>query len=163
MKFCRTCITLFAFIATLIITSGCKNDHVWNESSNKVSVDVRKTLKNYYKDINAEGFMAEFRYLDSSDLFSWHPPGYDTFISYDSVSAILKRNALQYRKVQLTWDSLEIIPETELKARYQGYTSAILTDTTGKKDKFHLYEEGMLMKRENGWKLVSGKTVVREQ
>ena len=135
-----------------------RGDHVWNEDSNRVAVEVRKTLKDYFKDINAEGPLAELKYLDSSDLFSWHPPGFTGPIDFDSVKTILIQNAASGNRSMVSWDSLEIFPLTKDKARYTG---KIMVITLG--DTVHLHEEGNMIRKEDGWKLVSGKTVVSKQ
>jgi hypothetical protein len=119
---------------------------------------VRNTLYKYYEDVNREGFLAEFKYLDSSSMFSWHPPGYKSAISFDSVKTILLRNAKLYTKVQLTWFTLAIFPESKVKARYVGKIKSVLTDSTGNRATYFLTEEGNVIKKEDGWKLVGGRT-----
>ena len=149
----------YAISFVLLVIIGCGSpDHIWNEDSNRVAREVRKTLINYCDDVSREGFMAEFEYLDSSSLFSWHPPGFASAISFDSVKTILLRNANIYTKVECSWDSLVIIPESNVKAKYTGRMKTILTDTAGIRNTYYFAEVGHVMKKEDGWKLVSGKT-----
>ena len=119
-------------------------------------------LKNYYKDINREGLLAEFRYLDSSASFSWHPPGFDGPISYDSIAGIIKNNALTTSSIYLQWDSLIVMPVDASNAKYTGQIKSITTDTSGLIDTFYLSEQGEVVKTKDGWKLRSGKTIIQQ-
>ena len=149
---------ILMILAISVMISCNRGDHVSNEESNRVSIEVRKTLENYYKDVNAEGPMAEFRYLDSTDMFSWLPPGYSGPIGFDSVRTILLQNATSGVRSIASWDSLEIFPEGNDKARYTGKITFIAEGDT-----VHLREEGHVIKRKDGWKMVTGKTEFSNQ
>lgn len=147
----------------LVVSVSCHyRDHVYNEDSNRVSREVRHTLDQYYKDIIANGFKAEFSYLDSSAMFKWHPPGFTDSIGFDSVRKILLQNADVYKVLEMHMDSLIVFPVSRKEARYLGFVYSVLQDTSGRKDTVQLYEEGIMMKREDGWKLVKGKTEVKK-
>src|SRR5678815_3144029 len=135
-----------------------RGDHFGKEESNRVAIEVRQTLENYYKDVNAEGPMAEFRYLDSTDMFSWLPPGFAGPIGFDSVRTILLQNAASGVRSIASWDSLEIFPESNDKARYTGKITFIAEGDT-----VHMSEEGHVIRRADGWKMVTGKTVFSNQ
>ena len=151
-----TCI-LICFLLT-----GCNyGDHIWNEDSNRVAREVRQTLNAYFDDIVTKGFEAEFNYLDTSAAFAWHPPGFLDSIDYDSVRTILIANAKVIKALSMEWDSLVIFPESRHTAKYFGMVHTVMQDTTGKTDTVRLYEEGVMMKRKDGWKLVKGKTVIK--
>ena len=159
MKKIRFCL----FAGLFIMFYSCNyRDNVWNEDSNRVSREVRKTLDMYYKDVVAGGFKAEFNYLDSSAMFKWHPPGFADSIGYDSVRQILLQNADVYKVLHMRMDSLIIFPVSRKEAKYSGFVYSVMQDTSGRKDTVQLYEQGIMMNREYGWKLVKGKTVVRE-
>ncbi len=149
---------ILMILSISVMISCNRSDHVWNEESNRVAIEVRKTLNDYVRDVNATGPLAELKYLDSSKMFSWHPPGFTGPIDYDSVRTILIENTIAGIRSAVSWDSLAIIPESNDKAKYAGKITAI---TNG--DTIHLKEEGNLIKRKDGWKLVSGKTVVSSQ
>jgi len=150
-------------LAAIGIVACHHDDHVQKEESNRVSIEVMKTLQNYFTDINKDGPLAELKYLDSTALFSWYPPGFNGPIDFDSVKTILIQNAAAGNKSVVLWDSLEIFPVTKFKAKYAGKITVISIQSTGKKDTIHLSEEGNLIRREDGWKLLSGKTVIRNQ
>lgn len=143
----------------MIILACHRADHDWKEESNRVAIEARKILENYFQDINENGPLAELKYLDSSSLFSWHPPGFDGPIDFDSVKTILIQNAASGNKSVVSWDSLEIFPESKHKAKYTGKITVISTALSGQKDTIHLEEEGNLIRNEDGWKLLSGSTV----
>ena len=150
-----------ASLGILIFLLSCnfKGDPIWNEGTNRVTREVRQTLNAYFDDIVSNGFEAEFKYLDTSAMFKWHPPGYLDSIDYDSVRSILIINATLYKALHMEWDSLVVFPEERNRAKYFGMIHTIMQDTSGNKDTMRLYEEGVMMKREDGWKLVKGKTV----
>ena len=153
---------LYCCILICSFSLSCNfRDHIWNEDSNRVAREVRQTLNAYFDDIVTKGFEAEFNYLDTSSAFAWHPPGFLDSIDYDSVRTILIGNAKLYKALYMEWDSLVIFPESRNKAKYFGMVHTIMQDSTGKTDTVRLYEEGIMMKRENGWKLVKGKTVMK--
>ena len=120
-------------------------------------------LHNYYKDINEKGLITELKYLDSSADFSWHPPGFDGPISYDSAATIIRNNALVISTARLTWDSLIVIPIHRDTAKYTGRITSIVVDTSGYSDTLFLKEEGTAIRRKDGWKLLSGKTRLIEK
>jgi hypothetical protein len=123
---------------------------------------IRQTLNNYYADIKKEGLTAEFNYLDNSPDFFWVPPGYSTAISYDSVAKILKQNAPLFRSVDNSFDTLRIIPLDKQVAIYTARIRSTITDTKGVVTIMSLVETGVLIKRNDGWKLLSGQTSVVE-
>ena len=118
-------------------------------------------LYDYYKDIKVSGLTAEFKYLDHSADFFWAAPGYATALSYDSVEKVIKHNATLFRYIENTFDSLRIVPLSKELASYTALISVNMTDTSGKTSKFGLIESGVIIKRNDGWKLLNGQTAVR--
>lgn len=121
-------------------------------------MNVRQTLENYYKEIRESGLTAEFKYLDNSPDFFWVPPGYQSSISLDSVTTILKQNAPKYKSVENSFDKLSIIPLSNEIATYTGKIKSTMVDTLGKTMAFSLIETGVLIKRKDSWKLLNGQT-----
>lgn len=155
---------IFLTIFTFLIVSSCRQSAplTENEKTNIIA-EVRLTLGNYYGDIRKSGLTAEFKYLDNSPDFFWVPPGFSSPLSYDSVVAVIKKNAPNYKSVDNSFDSLKIIPLTKEIATYTGRLKSTMMDTSGKVATFSLIESGVLIRRTDGWKLLSGQTAVLNQ
>lgn len=144
------------FIVSIVSCTGRQD---LSEKDKKCVIqEVRQTLDSYYNAIKADGLTAEFRYLDSSDDFFWVPPGYNGAISYDSVKAVINQNARILRSVYNHWDTLRIVPVSGTVSTYTGRLSSIVTDTSGRVSRFTLLETGVMVKRNEGWKLYCGQT-----
>lgn len=122
--------------------------------------EITQTLNNYYSDIKQHGLTAEFAYLDSSEDFFWVPPGYSVALSYDSVAAVLKQNAPKFKSIENSFDTLRINIISNELATYTGRLHSTMIDTLGKSSTFSLVETGVMIKRKNGWKLLSGQTAL---
>ena len=150
----------FLLLVTYLCFS-CRSDNIWfNSTAEEVKKEATTTLRQYHKDIAEKGLLAELNYLDSTELFSWHPPGYTGPIGYDSVVSVLNESAPLYLKIDHHWDTLTVLPATKSKVMYLGEVTSIITDTSGRINIHRYKEEGMMIKRADGWKLVSGKTVL---
>lgn len=130
------------------------------EENLAVQKEVRQTLTHYYEDIRREGLTAEFNYLDSSADFFWVPPGYSQAINYDSVAAVLKKNAPQFALVENHLISLRMTPLSRELAAYNARLSSRMVDTAGKETSLILVETGLMIRRSGGWKLLNGQTAV---
>ena len=128
-----------------------------------IIAEVRQTLDDYYADIRQQGLTAEFRYLDASSDFFWVPPGHSEALSYGAIAAILQQNAPLYRSVDNAWDTLRIVPLNRELASYTGRLRSTMTDTSGKVSRFKLVETGLMVKRKDGWKLLSGQTAALQE
>ncbi|MDA0194546.1 MAG: nuclear transport factor 2 family protein [Bacteroidetes bacterium] len=122
--------------------------------------NVTQMLNDYHKDIGQKGLTAEFDYLDQSADFFWVPPGYEIALSYDSVRNILEGSAKAVRSIEFHWDTLQIFPLSNEIANYSGIVSSLMIDTAGIESKRSMIESGTIIKRENGWKLLSGQSRV---
>ena len=141
---------------------SCKNhsEQLSVEEREAISATVTTTLNDYYKAIKKNGLTAEFDYLDSSADFYWLPPGYSSPISYDSVSAVLRKTAPLLLSVDNSWEKLSVHPLTKELASYTGKIRSTVTDTSGKQSITYLLETGIVIKRKDGWKLLSGQTSI---
>lgn len=153
---------LFMFMGCGLFACLNENSILSNKQADQVTSEVKGMLEAYLQAVNQGGLMAEFAYLDSTDQFSWFPPGFDGPISYDSVAAILKRTAGMYTSIHSEWDTLIILPATKISAGYMGEMTSVMTDTTGRMLTFRFKEEGSVIKREDGWKLLNGKSVLKD-
>jgi hypothetical protein len=153
----RLLLTIF-IIPTIV---SCRQSTTLSDSEvATVTEEVRQTLGNYYNDIRTSGLTAEFKYLDKSPEFFWVPPGFSCSLSYDSVAAILRQNAANYKAIDNSFDTLIIVPLGKDLATYTGRLKSNITDTTGKTETYLLVETGVLIRRPEGWKLLNGQTAI---
>ena len=146
------------FLMTLI---SCLQTDKLNESEKELIIsDVIKMFSNYHKDIRKDGLTAEFKYLDRSTDFFWVPPGYNSALSYDSVRHILEINAKAFQAVEFNWDTLKVYPLSDKIANYSGIVKGSMIDTSGIKSSVIIIESGTVIKRSDGWKLLSGQTAI---
>lgn len=152
----------FLLLIILLSTFSCSTLQNTSAAINRkeVSDSVEVTLNKYFADVRKEGLSGEFKYLDSSSDFFWVPPGYSRPISYDSVTAILKRYQSFYTTIENSWQFLVIKPITSELASYSGRIRSLTTDTSGTKKDITLVETGLVIKRKTGWKLLNGQTSV---
>ena len=140
---------------------SCSPDGLFTrEDTQKVADEVRQMLNDYYSDINREGLMAEFKYLDDSPDFFWNPPSYNATLTYDSVKAEVERNARRYRSVRFSWDTLRVVPLSHNIASYTGIVKGTMTDTSGVQTDVSLLESGTAVQRLSGWKILNGHTSI---
>ena len=117
----------------------------------------------YRKGIIEKGLTAEFDYLDTSTAFFWVPPGFNKHLSYAEVKSILLENANTIKFLEMEWDTLRIEPVTRTLATYTGVMKSKTSDTAGNITSSSLIESGVVIKREDGWKLLSGQTGTIQQ
>ena len=150
----------FPLYIAIVMSGSCHDGQAPLSTSerNILKDSIHIVLENYYSDIRKHGLMAEFSYLDTSSDFFWVPPGFTQSISYDSVSALLKKNAPLFSSVVNTWAKLDIQPLRRDFVVYTGRLHSFMVDTTGKETSFNLVETGLLVRRKDGWKLLCGQT-----
>lgn len=122
--------------------------------------DAKQMLDRYFADIKKDGLKAELKYLDDSQEFYWVPPDYGTAIPYDSVASILVHSAPQYNSIDNNWVELTVVPLTPELASYTGKIHSRMAFRSGEEMNVDLMETGVLIKRKEGWKLLSGQTSV---
>lgn len=148
----------------MFLTSSCKQSATLSSAEKaKIVQDVRTMLTAYCDDIKKDGLTAEFKNLDSATDFLWLPPGYTSPLSYDSVAAIIKKNAAIFSMVNNSFDTLVIIPLTKEFASYSARLRSEMTDTAGNKEIYLLAETGTVIKRNGQWKLLNGQTNLLQQ
>ena len=153
----RTCV----FLTFLIFLFSCGSDTELLEAEKEAIIhSVKVRLKAFQRDVRQNGLSAQINYMDHSDDFFWTPPGYDSALSYDSLSKILRLNTSKYTFVTNKFDSLRIIPLTKTLASYTSRIRSTMIDTLGNRSAFSLIETGVLIKREKKWMLLNGQTSV---
>ena len=150
----------FVCVMCIVILVGCEGDHsrLSADEALQIESEVSLLFDHYFEAVRKEGLTAEFQYLDHSSDFFWVPPGYENPISYDSVAAVLTLNAPKFASVENTFDTLRIIPLTTALATYTAKLRSVMTDTAGNVSSVNLIETGVVIKRKDGWKLLSGQT-----
>lgn len=147
-----------AVILTLFSCNGVKKPK--NLDKESIRAEVLVMLNNYHEDIAREGLTAEFKYLDQSSDFFWIPPGYNTALSYDSVKNILEMNAKAFQSTEFSWHTLQVFPLTNEIANYSGIVGGLMLDTAGVESTISIIESGTIIKRQDGWKLLSGQSAI---
>ncbi len=127
-------------------------------SAELVIEEVTEMLHQYHQAMKEGGLETEFDYLDDSDEFFWVPPGFKSALDYDSVATILRANDKSIEKIELTWDSLHVIPLRSDLAQYYGTINSRVIDTAQMTTESLLIETGLIIKRADGWKLLSGQS-----
>lgn len=120
--------------------------------------DIRDMFTDYDSAVVKNGLTAELKYLDTSSSFFWVPTGFDRYLSYDEVKSFLLQNMGSTKYIEMGWDSLRIEPLTRNIANYTGILKRQTRDSTGQVAVSRFVESGVVIKREDGWKLLSGQT-----
>ena len=149
--------TLFILCSSFIYFCSNQAGLTANEKV-KITREIRQTLKDYNEAMKKNALSADYKYLDNSDQFFWMPPGYLSALSHDSVMAIVKNNASVLKSIVESFDTVTIYPLTRDLAAYTGRIHSVITDSSGKVAEFHLWETAIVVKRNDGWKLLSGQT-----
>ena len=151
---------IFGIVILMTLTSCSQTDKL-NESEKELIInDVIEMFGNYHNDIRKDGLTAEFKYLDQSSDFFWVPPGYKSALSYDSVRQILEINAKSFQAIEFNWDTLQVFPLSDKIANYSGIVKGSMIDTSGIKSSVIIIESGTVIKRSDGWKLLSGQSAI---
>lgn len=151
---------IFGIVILMTLTSCSQTDKL-NESEKELIInDVIEMFGNYHNDIRQDGLTAEFKYLDQSSDFFWVPPGYKSALSYDSVRQILEINAKSFQAIEFNWDTLQVFPLSDKIANYSGIVKGSMIDTSGTKSSVIIIESGTVIKRSDGWKLLSGQSAI---
>lgn len=148
-------------LACILVLSCNQSNHSSSKHDN-VRSEIKTIFDNYYNDIRKDGLLAELKYLDSSAQFFWVPPGYLNYVSYDSVAAAIRRNAALLKSVDNRYDSLLIVPLSGDHAQFVVRTVSTTVDGGGETTKTAFIESGVMVKRNNGWKFLSGHTSILE-
>ena len=142
----------------LVFLLSCQADQSKSIDRATLTKELRSVLNNYHDDIKKGGLTAEFQYLDNSLDFYWVPPNFTSALSYDSVRSILETNAPAFKSINFHWDTLQVFPLTTDLATYTGIVKGTMTDTTDAVLKVAIIESGTLIRRIDGWKLLSGQS-----
>jgi hypothetical protein len=150
------------FFTGIFFLLSCRQSDNKTGNGDDVRNEIKSTIDSYYNDIRKGGMMSELKYLDSSQQFFWVAPGYLNYVGYDSVAAAIRRNAASFKSVDNRYDSLLIVPLTGDYAQFVMRTVSTTIDAAGDTAKNAFIESGVLVKRKDGWKFLSGQTTMLE-
>ena len=126
--------------------------------SDAVKSEVTQMFDVYHKAIDENGLLGEFEFLDTSANFFWVVPGSTAAIDIDSVKTILAATAPKFVQVHFHWQTLDIFPLSNTLANFTGITKGSMKDTSGVDTQVAIIESGTVIKRSDGWKLLSGQS-----
>jgi len=152
-------IYILTIISTLALVS-CNTKSPKEFDTTLIEEEVKQMLMAYDDSVRKNGINGEFFFLDKSDAFYWVPPGYKYALHYDSISKILLKNAPHFRYIDNSWEKLQIMGLSDQYASFNGVINnyAITSDSDTIVTK--LSETGIVVRRGNDWKLLSGQTVI---
>ena len=127
-----------------------------------IEKEVKQMFMAYDDSVRKNGINGEFYFLDNSDAFYWVPPGYKYALHYDSIANILHKNAPQFKYIDNSWDKLQIMGLSDKYASFNGVVNSYVITTENDTIVTKLSETGIVVKRGNDWKLLSGQTVIIE-
>lgn len=125
-----------------------------------IEKEVKEMFLAYDDSVRKLGINGEFFFLDNSDQFYWVPPGYKYALHYDSIARILHEFAPQYKYIDNSWDDLQIMALSEKYASFNGLINSYIITIDNDTIITKLSETGIVVKRENDWKFLSGQTVI---
>jgi hypothetical protein len=145
--------------ATLVFIGSCsERTNLSTTEYDKIKREIEAALHKNFETIAAEGWIGELKALDDSRQFSWVPPGKYAPINYDSMKSVLQRATMTIEKTELAWIELYVKPISQTLATYSGRYSSRYTMKSGKVAEFTMAESGTVIRKKNGWKLISGQT-----
>ncbi len=146
-------------ILLICMLAGCTSQESFDEAAKeKVAKEAEEFLDAYHRAMEQDGLMSELDYLDASEEFFWVPPGFKSALSYDSVIAILEKNAPAIQSMSLRWQYLQIYPLSPEIVDFTGKLENTMVDTANTTTKLVMLETGTLIKRKKGWQLLNGQS-----
>jgi len=148
------------FLLAAFLSFSCRESSKQKFDNSSVKSEIKSTIDNYYNDLRKEGLLAELKYDDSSEQFFWVPPGYLNYAGYDSIAAAIRKNATLLKSVDNHYDSLLIVPLTDDYSNFVMRTVSTVVHAEGDTIKTAFIESGVMVKRKEGWKFLSGQTSI---
>lgn len=151
----------FVFLILLSVSLFSCNQQPENEfNASTVEKEVKEMFIAYDDSVRKSGINGEFFFLDNSDQFYWVPPGYKYALHYDSISKILHEYAPNFKYIDNTRDTLQIMALSESYASFNGIINSFVVDINNDSTITKLSETGLVIKRGKHWKFLSGQTVI---
>jgi hypothetical protein len=155
--------SLLLLLLTLTLSTCTPTKPPFDETAKaQIIREATETLHAYYAAITNNGLLAEFDFLDSSNGFFWLPPGSTIAWDYDSVATTIRQNATQLDTISIAWTTLHVEAVAWDTAKYAGELHSRSISMEGDTSTARLIEKGFLIRRDDGWKLLSGETKMKE-
>ena len=148
----------FLLIGFILFSSCQQAEKTKTDADSNIVQQVKSTLEEISDAIKMHGITAEFKWIDSSADFFWVPPGFESPLSYDSVAKIMRSNSGRFKQVEEKWDLLEIQPLGNDHAVFTGRITSRTMDTANHSQEHQVVETGIMIRKEDGWKLHCGHT-----
>ena len=145
-------------LIVIIFFVRCSEKQEYNAIA--IEIEVREMFNAYDDSVRKKGIEGEFFFLDKSEAFYWVPPGHKYALHYDSISRILKEYAPNFKYINNSWDTLEVLPLSDEYASFNGVINSYAISSNNDTTITKLSETGLVVKRKTGWKFLNGQTVV---
>ncbi|WP_299552836.1 nuclear transport factor 2 family protein [Seonamhaeicola sp.] len=150
-------ILLYGFLL-LTMLNGFAQNSLNKQEKEAIISEVQGMLNNYHDAIVKGGINEGLKYLDHSSDFFWVPPRYTEALDYDTVKDILLENSGDVKFIDFSWEKVQIVPITHSVTNYTGIVKCVEVDKNNQPMTFRIIESGTLIKRDDGWKFLSGQT-----
>ncbi|MDX1410407.1 MAG: nuclear transport factor 2 family protein [Saprospiraceae bacterium] len=155
------CVTLPVCLL-LVFVASCLQQGTPAYDPDVVVDEVQATLEAYFDATREHGIFAGLEYLDTSQQFFWVPPGFQSALSRDSVTKILTVMAPAIGSISNQWQNLTVYALGPDHATFTGRVHSRATDTSGTTSHSQLLESGVMVRRDDGWKLLCGQTRIMQ-
>lgn len=109
-------------------------------------------------DYEAEDFDAVMSHLDTSRNFFWIYPPDTVPVTREIFAEVLRWEFDMNNPIRYKWDTIQVIPLSSDLAYYQGRGHKVETDTSKIEHVVIGFQSAIVIRREEGWKLLSGQT-----
>lgn len=147
------------YIMVLFSLFSCRqSSEMATFNSDEIRLEVLQMFDDYHEAIKQQGLTGEFDFFDQSESFFWVVEGYTSPLSRDTIETILTANAQAFNTVDFHWDTLTIYPLSTSIASFTGKVGGTMVDTSGNSSSVSIIESGIVVKRDEKWKLLSGQS-----
>lgn len=149
---------LALLVSSIQACNSSKSPAFDEDAKNKVVAEATAFLQDYYAAVCDDGLQREFEFLDSTSDFHWKPMGTEKVLTYDTISAMVRRNMQAIDSTCPTWTELTVIATANDSAHYDGKLHSWTATVDGDTISEDFEEVGNLIKRQGRWWLLNGET-----
>ena len=132
-----------------------------NDQKYEIINSVKKSQEQFCLDYEAEDFDAVMSHLDTSRNFFWIYPPETVPVTREIFAEVLKREFEMNNPIKFIWDTIQVVPLSSDLAYYQGRFHRVETDTSEIEQVGITFVSAIVIRREEGWKLLSGQNCLR--